>query len=139
MSFTLRAYLAALLLLSPSCAAAPPDFGPFAPYARSFQVEAALHGKSPAYDGIVMRFQGLPPPFVGYCFEDGVIAVDPHAWAALEEPAREALIFHELGHCVMFLKHRTDKPAVMSPSLLSSAYYARYRSALLNDFFASYE
>lgn len=79
----------------------------------------------------------------GYCLTDidggGIfreVAIDIDTWAELTEIRREALIFHELGHCVMDLDHtEPDVISFMSPSLMTSDWYAENRDEIYIDLF----
>jgi hypothetical protein len=87
---------------------------------------------------------------VGECLfksDDRTVLIDPDYWATYDEPTREELIFHELGHCVMGLQHNcsliheggTTKPeSIMYPFVFSYSdsdsgyYYNELRSSESN-------
>lgn len=59
-------------------------------------------------EGVSGSFASLKAPTAAVCsIRDGyrAIQVDRAYWDAASEDAREETIFHELGHCALFLKH----------------------------------
>jgi hypothetical protein len=57
--------------------------------------------------GDVSQLDGADADAVGLCLADGAVRqvwLDSQYWAASPE-CREALVFHELGHCVLGLDH----------------------------------
>lgn len=55
------------------------------------------------------------------------------AWGGLGDEQREELIYHELGHCLLYESHRPD--SIMSPSLLELSVYRDRREELINELF----
>lgn len=82
-------------------------------------------------DDINMVFGKLEGSKVGLCsIKNGVvkITVDKEYWATIPELQREALMYHELGHCAMGLEHDEAKiengcpRSVMFPYLFVNCY-----------------
>lgn len=64
--------------------------------------------------------------FPGYCIvETGFISINKEWWVDVDEEEREALIFHELGHCELGLGH-TEKPGIMNGFIGFTAYHYIY-------------
>lgn len=64
----------------------------------------------------------------GLCTTNGSsrkITIDPDDWEGLCELQRKALVWHELGHCVLDRPHTNDgdPPSYMNPSLKTCQYY----------------
>jgi hypothetical protein len=87
--------------------------------------------------GVPIGFHKLKRPMVGVCHYDSEsrsVEVDPSYWDGISEFQREALIFHELGHCVLNLEHdstllKDECPASnMSPEMLSDSCYLTHRA-----------
>lgn len=91
-----------------------------APYVERFTAEARLRGKEIAIRNLIVTFGPTRDDDVcGTCLPgsrdpDGqvriVLSNVPYCWKELSAEAREELVFHELGHCVLGrLTHRTDR------------------------------
>jgi hypothetical protein len=61
---------------------------------------------------ISTRFMPLDGMIVGLCISNNTgfreIQIDPNFWKNSGEMARENLIFHEAGHCVLNLEHTSE-------------------------------
>lgn len=57
---------------------------------------------------------------IGYCTSDGKIVLNENAWAYFSDVEKRALVFHELGHCILNLGH-SDLAALnlMAPQILT--------------------
>lgn len=93
------------------------------------------------YDAAVENDLHLPPPpqikianILGICGSAG-ITLDNQDWLKLTDTQREALLFHELGHCVLSLGHIEGRPHIMNSVLISEDYYRENRGQLINDLF----
>lgn len=100
----------------------PEEQAEFLPYFHRFVEQAKVYGRDVDSDPVPMYFGDLGPTRVGVCeerwFQSSRIYIDRRAWAHTPEPGREALIFHELGHCVLKREH---KDTVMTVRLESGA------------------
>ena len=67
----------------------------------------------------------------------GTITVDETRWADLCPLQRRALIFHELGHCVLMRDHTNDGDPIsyMNPALRTCTYYEQNIDALDAELF----
>jgi hypothetical protein len=121
-------FLASIILSS----CATPQRDPFARYRQAFETVMRV-----STIGVEIGFEKLKRPMVGVCHfapDSRIVNVDPSYWAMISEYQREALIFHELGHCVLNLEHIDQNmvdgcPASnMSPEMLTDACYLAHRA-----------
>lgn len=115
---------------------------------KSFKYEAGMHGIDVETAGISVLF-GTPqdekdPKAVGSClqYKSGArtILVRQDRWEAYDPYRKEALIFHELGHCILHREHcdvkAEDIPiSIMYYGLLDSKFYEEHRDDLLEELF----
>lgn len=94
------------------------------PYVRRFVDEAQKHGKTVDATNLVVKFDTLLIGEVcGECRlapgEPPTVRLNPRGfcWATAGEEAREGLVFHELGHCLL---RRTHKDARLPNGLYAS-------------------
>jgi hypothetical protein len=85
----------------------------FEPYLERFQAYSAQYGRDASNDGRVRILFGiLKANEIGVCeqspFQPPRVLVSRSAWAIRSDVGREALIFHELGHCLLDRDHRDD-------------------------------
>ena len=77
------------------------------PYLRTFE---EVVGRSTQH--VSTSFAQLPFPSVGMCYlwSDGgrTIEIDPAFWALAPDTEKEALVWHEAGHCAMDLDHTEE-------------------------------
>jgi len=127
----------ALIILSCSCAIEH-DILPFKSYYDSFNYEARIRNVD--VDAYIMRirFEVMPKGShaIGMCYLFDHIGINKEFWRWASNEQREVLIFHELGHCVLFQKH--TKTGIMQPELYASATYAFERKALLDELFKAF-
>ena len=106
--------LLASLVLSSGCGKSlhlpTRDTGQFEEYVKRFETYATEHNKSIAITDIKIQFGELNPSEYGRCiFTFGntpQIVISEKRWdLELDEDRREALIFHELGHCILKRPH----------------------------------
>jgi hypothetical protein len=62
------------------------------------------------------------------------IVIDRSDWEYLNDVQREILIFHELGHCDLYLGH-DHEPSIMQENLINWQYYLNNREELLDELF----
>lgn len=98
---------------------------------------------------VLGEFRDLDDPEVaGYCWSfangDRKIEADSAWWATASPLAREALVFHELGHCVLGREHRDSQVqreglvipvSLMSPYILDEFIYSRFYSYYIQELF----
>ena len=107
------------------------------PYVSAFVEEARLRGMEISVSNLVVDFGTTENP--GACGECRHVPNRPErqkrivlstrsvCWAYATPQAREALIFHELGHCLLNRNHRDDQlPNGDYASLMNSSYNRLY-------------
>ncbi len=128
------------LVFSVGCGSATPSViqPEFLPIVQTFLNEAHLRGMHPSMQGVsvVMAPDGnFNGDRVGQCwYGSGVVEIRESYWRKADYNAKENLIFHELGHCVLQKGHKAC-PDVMCSSLLPSRVWGEMRGFLLNNFF----
>lgn len=73
---------------------------------------------------------------IGYCTEDGRVVLSRDVWESSGMLSNKALLFHELGHCVLDLGH-APKPAIniMAPCMLEDDILAENWASLIKKLF----
>jgi hypothetical protein len=87
-----------------------------------------------------MSFAAQPYPRVGVCYTQNgkgkLIQIDRDYWNQIDDDAKELLMFHEFGHCVLGRDHRSDymqvdgfvvPASIMNPYMFSSTVYSKNR------------
>lgn len=115
-------------------------------YVVRFSQIGGDRGAPVAIDDLIIRFADIPNPFEnGACEVAGnatpQVTLDVHAWASMDDAEREALVFHELGHCVLRRRHRDDRiqgvpKSVMYTYALNSSIYTYYYDSYLNELYS---
>lgn len=93
------------------------------PYVDDFFAEAAAHGINLSRRNLVVEFVDLQGQKAGSCkksyqrYIDGkeeykTVSVDISFWDKANEPVREFVIFHELGHCLLNRGHSSGANTV---------------------------
>ncbi len=62
-------------------------------------------------EAIVLEFGNLPGNNGGKCVSDDYpkrIMIDRGRWKLINQSQQEALIYHELGHCILGRKHKNE-------------------------------
>ncbi len=154
----IRLGLLCLVLLLSGCGRDPTleEINEFSPYFQRFEAASAQYGRDTSGDSRVRILYGaLHPGEVGVCeqgpFQAPRVLVSRPAWQARSEAGREALIFHELGHCLLGRDHKDDFAALqrqkgrgiyLPASLMNTRgvraeYYAADRSYYLKELFTA--
>ncbi len=102
------------------------DFGPYASYVKLFLDYSEEYDQPQTITDLIFRTADLSDPVqLGVCGrqEDHtpVITIDGPEWKTATETSRIALVFHELGHCVLRRAHITDSEpthTLMRPYLM---------------------
>ena len=103
----------------------------------------------PEASGLVVQFGDVNEPGEsnarGACElatgQTPVVTISAEAWASSTDAEREELIFHELGHCLLGLKHvagiNSDgiPKSLMDPSEIQGAIYEQNRDFYLKGIF----
>jgi hypothetical protein len=142
--------LASAALLATACRGEIKDLtnGELSPYVDRFFV-AAGNKEMSFTENLTLDF-GDRPGANGVCFrksfEEHVITIRESYWRNITDAAREQLMFHELGHCLLNRDHRADllkygfyslPVSVMYPSMFSDTLYSPNRAYYLRELFES--
>lgn len=119
------------------------------------------HKTDPAFTALIMSFEHYGRKYVGSSFEVGDVPInfyedrDPrtkgicntyasgrrevliskHYWDRATYLMREALVFHELGHCVLNRRHTEVYTSLMYLYIHDAYYYAHARERLIYELF----
>lgn len=102
----------------------------------SFQ---SLYGQD--IDDLTIEF-GLPgpPPTIGLCMWSAgttpAIIIDKNFWDGHDGYMKEALIFHEMGHCVKQLDHNDTGLHIMNSIIPPHDRYVKNRQLLILELFS---
>jgi hypothetical protein len=121
----------------------------FSRYVSRFEAESADHGRTVRISDLVMSFGQVDLDGEtggrGVCAyaegETPVITVSQEAWLSSTDAEREELVFHELGHCVLRLKHVAGvneegiPSSIMDPIEIKSSIYSQNRAYYLKTLF----
>jgi len=157
------AYLLIILSLLVSCSSRPRiiQIDPqLRPYYDRFVIESRAHGKNASISEIIIEFadlgtnSGLDGSFLnGVCIRQGSSAptieinsasISGYSWQDTDDTHKEMVMFHELGHCVLFRVHTTAETNVnnqvipvslMAPFLLDETIYSNNREYYLSELF----
>lgn len=145
-------YLAILMLLGAiGCAGqnhnntvdVPAEFQVFV---QNWQYEATKHAHSGQIWDLIVQFGPMEDPDeAAYCQlgqeSTPTIVIDEVYWHSIDYYAKELLMFHELGHCLLEYNHINTLDAngmpnsIMNWQLFSSSYYETYRELYLQNYF----
>lgn len=108
-------------------------------YVLKFIDDAKIQGidvlpdmKNPLLEIRIAKLDSYGSSVIGLCETAGNqrrVTFDPDFWDAVSEPQRELLAHHELGHCVLYRRHRSDLldsgayASIMYPIIMSSSTY----------------
>ena len=124
------------------------DVGSFAPYVAQFEQNSVIYSAS-AVQVTNLKIQFGPMATAeerGVCDITGdqtpVITIDQAYWDSTTEDARKALIFHEMGHCVLRRLHLatlgTDgaPTSLMNPYTIDGSTYDAHQDSYLHELYA---
>lgn len=143
-----RPNLLILILLSAGCGQSPVvDTGGFTKYLNLFETKSEIYGKRVKVTDVTIRFGKVDSAQeAGHCLlsQDSPpeIVINEATWNGMDEAKREALVLHELGHCILRRKHREDDftsgvPAsIMYPYTLDGTVYRQNEDYYLRELFA---
>lgn len=76
------------------------------------------------------------PSVIGYCSTDGFVVLSEQIWQDRSLLFNKALLFHELGHCVLGLDHAPEgKVNLMTPYMLFDTELAEHWAELMQKLF----
>lgn len=126
----------------------------FAPYVTSFQTDSIANlGVKQNLSNLTIKFENLDVGLSGQCIvspdkKTKVIKIDPSWWNAQADNylPKQALLYHELGHCVLNRGHKNDTivyapvgeiyASIMNPySSLDATYYNDHKAYYINELF----
>lgn len=104
------------------------------PYLETFLAEARSHGLQVEAKNLIMEFANDAGEICGECSNpknsgQRKVTIVRNSLCWLDAPAqnREALVFHELGHCLLVRDHRDEKfPNGAVSSIMHSEYEGPY-------------
>lgn len=143
-------HLTILLLLALStvaCGKEVHDYGCFAPYVERFEAHAIEYDYDVHIDNLIFQFGDLTSKgWDGQCEQGGnvkvpTITINTKSWARMDDLSKEALIFHELGHCVLERGHNSETypdgspVSIMHPYGVVGATYKKNLDHYLRDLF----
>lgn len=124
----------------------------FQEYVDIYTTERVARGKYVEIDDLVINFGSLANNKYAICRKKNefkkvkvglviekhfvrtpTIVVDPDKWRYLSDCSREALILHELGHCIQDRDHKDDSPSVMSTYLIDGNIFCADREFYLDE------
>lgn len=140
--------LIGLMLLLSACGTKEKAFidPAFNEYVQDFEMKVGV-----PVNGVDIVFKPTQYPTLGVCWSGGTgnnkIEIDPTHWKKMSKYGREQLIYHELGHCVLGLKHNngeveinnwTVEGSIMNSYWFGNAWYylkynEKYKQALKNN------
>lgn len=116
------------------------------PYVSLYKQEAALHGKKIVINSLVAAFAHLAPEQAGVCRTGGTptVLINVDEWQRLQALEREALMMHELAHCVQGRMHNNNYTvidgdwvpvSIMNEVLLDASTYSLYKQQYMYELF----
>ncbi len=108
------------------------------PYVNAFAEEAQKRGKSVGLNNLIVEFGQIEShDACGECRLSAgqtpwvILTMDVTCWTAASSQARECLVFHELGHCLLRREHKNDRlPQGMYASLMNKDDVTVYATCL---------
>lgn len=139
--------LSGLVLLTTACAQPVSRLGEFEPYVRRFEQHAKDRGRPLTVTNLIVEYgKTFPPAAVASCyalpFKTPRIAVNEAEWRSIDEACREIYIFHELGHCLLYLAHTDsegNRKDLMNYNTVDCDSYKKNRSYFLDRLFLEQE
>ncbi len=121
----------------------------FDPMIKSFVYEANQRGYAVNTENLSVTFGNIRKnkcdKTVGYCsridsMNKLIIKINTDTWDDMDAYEQEALIFHEIGHCVMRRDHckkknKTGPISIMYPYVLDGKHYKEFREELVDELF----
>lgn len=138
--------LVCLCFIFSSCGKSVRDTGEFEPWVRKFEVESTNYGHPLKIEEIIIKMADLELNKNGECILSydmpQQINIQRSFWEAATPETREILIFHELGHCILFREHNDEFDAhtlrpmsLMRSKILPSKTFKENREQYLKELF----
>ncbi len=141
----MRVLFCALSLFAAACGKPPvmrvnPELQP---YVDTFLAHAIEQGHPVYVETLAADFAEIDDETLGTCgIEDGVptIEINQEDWPNMNDTARETLMYHELGHCLLGRNHndakRGDTPvSIMASHAFAYKLYEAYKADYLYELF----
>lgn len=119
----------------------------FEAYVSLFKEQAALHKRKLYMDDLIIHFNKIKQDeesgesILALCWmpqkfgDIPTIDVDPYVWKKSGMVRRILLLFHEMGHCVLYRDHEDNYSSIMNSYLLSTSQYAIDEYAYMEELF----
>jgi len=125
------------------------EVGEFAPFVARFEQEASDNGAQLKVSDLRIRFGKMDSVYErGICEifpnETPTIILKKSAWEVLTEEEQEALLFHEMGHCVLRRNHEHKKTSegipvsLMYPYALDRFTYLKNQKNYMSELVSKY-
>jgi hypothetical protein len=116
------------------------NLGPYAPYVKLFVQYAEEYEAPVKIDDLEFKTADIEEEnIMGRChrYDHGTptIVIDSIYWDKISPTQRIALVFHELGHCVLNRIHVEEGLSIMNPYLISDYNFSRNFDGVLSEFF----
>lgn len=120
---------------------------PFQKYFVAFENDAITNNHFQQIDDLIIQFQSdMTSAWAGYCANQGgvyatpTISVNTLYWTNLSNDQQQALIYHEMGHCVLNREHKTTMwntvpDSIMYPSVLRAGLLTQYHDHYVTELF----
>jgi hypothetical protein len=129
-----------------ACGRAPVlELGQFSSYVERFEEVSSTVGAPVKVTDLVVKFGTVGERQDGVCetgdFIPPTIIINSKNWGKMSEDEREALMFHELGHCVLTRNHVTEMMdeetplSMMYPIALNPSRYVEHREHYHRELF----
>lgn len=135
-----------MFLVITGCAGTPRvyDPGPFTYYVERFMGDAAAVGRPVQIYSLVVKFGDLSanPRRLGVCQTGGgqpnTVTIDQAYWPTLTDAEKVALMYHELGHCVLFRPHNEEFKSFMYQYIHEDMYIRTFFPELVQELFSAF-
>lgn len=137
----------AVLVLATGCGRKQLEVAGFESYVDAFQASSNAHGRNITVEELIIQFGTTASANAdATCYRGGSetpkIVVDPNRWEQMPEEQRTALLFHEMGHCVLNREHKSGPMdsggcpgSVMNPYTLSATCFSGHRDHYEEELF----
>jgi hypothetical protein len=127
------------LIIFASCGEKRLEIQGFEEYVDRFQEDAKYHGRDFKIDNLVIKFEDTSwksEDTIGLCFSGGttpIIHISQDYWEYARADQKIALVYHEMGHCVLGQGHRDDRMSIMNSYIVYN--YLKYEGFYLAEMF----
>ena len=122
------------------------DVTGFEPYVQTFEKYSRDFGHPVTVTNLRIQFGETQKQERAYCLLSAdrppTITINESKWSTLEDSEREELLFHEMGHCVLKRKHRSEvmdggiPESLMNPYAINRFTYSAHQNYYLDELFA---